>query len=261
MSTLKTVGGPVAHVRFGCRTCRKYHDMPIRADDGARLVREVSSWEYKHAGHQLELPVILRVDVPRDQPALGEPEVEAAPPWWHPDAGYRENTSFQTSYVASSALTITSFNSLASDGSLLAGASSAVVDNGATGGPLALLITAQIKNGTTPTTAKEVDLYAWAKLDDSTYPDNITGSDATVSASSSEVTSAGVFKPLVSWPSSTTTGSTYPTGWHTLGGVELGAAYGGFLPRYWGVWIVHNTVAAFAASGHVVTEKGLYVAA
>lgn len=258
MSTIKTIDGPQNHVRMGCHTCKRYHDAVIPCDDPTRLLRELESWEYKHHGHELPYPVFLKRDIPRDYDDSAF-EAMGKGPWWLPGAGFRENTNFQTSYVASAALTITSFNSLASDSNLLAGGSSAVVDNGATGAPLEIGVTAQIKNGTTPTTAKEVDLYAWAKLDDSTYPDAITGSDAAITISNTEAVNNALAQ-LVSWPSSTTTGSTYPTGWHTLKPVALGALFGGFLPRYWGVWIVHNTVAAFASSGHVVSQKGLYVA-
>ncbi len=258
MPSLKTIDAPIQHVRLGCRTCKRYHDVYPPADDGTRILRELDSWSYKHAGHVLEKPVFCERQVPRDLKPLDDPGIEATAPWWHPDSGYRENTNFQTTYVASASLTVTSWATLASDTNLLAGASSAVVDNGASGAPLLIGVTAQIKNGTTPTTAKEIDIFSWCKQDDSTYPDNITGSDAAISASTTEVYGL-TFRLCVSFASTTTTGSTYPTGWHTMGLVELASLWGGFLPRYWGLWIVHNTVAAFA-SGSVAAQKGLYVA-
>lgn len=257
MSTTKTIGQPRNHVRLGCRTCKRYHDAVIPCDDPTRLLREMESWEYKHSGHDLPFPVFLKREMPRDFDDTRFDDLGVGP-WWHPASGFKENANFQVSFNASSALTITSFNSLASDSSLLAGASSAVVDNGATGAALEIGITAQIKNGTTPTTAKEIDLYAWAKNDDSTYPDAITGSDAAISITNTDAVN-NALALLVSWASTTTTGSTYPTGWHTLKPTALGAAFG-VMPRYWGVWLVHNSVAAFASSGHVVTQKGLYVA-
>lgn len=256
MSTLKTQPSPINHIRLGCHTCKRYHDAQIPCDDPTRLIRELESWDYKHAGHDKPYPVFLKREMPRD---FDDREFDrlGKGPWWHPSSGFRENTNFQTSFVASAALTITSFNSLASDSNLLAGASSLVVDNGASGAPLEIGVSAQIKNGTTPTTAKEIDIYAWAKIDDSTYPDAITGSDAAITITGTDAINNALAQ-LASWASTTTTGSTYPTGWHVMKPVALGVMFG-VMPRYWGVWITHNTVAAFAASGHVVSQKGIYV--
>ena len=257
MSTIKTIGGPVNHVRLGCLDCKRYHDAQIPCDDPTRLLRELESWEYKHRGHEMPFPVFLKRDIPRD---FDDSAFEKAGrgPWWLPESGFKENTNFQTSYVASTSLTVTSWATLASDSNLLAGASSAVVDNGATGAPLEIGVTAQVKNGTTPTTAKEIDIYAWCKQDDSTYPDAITGSDAAISISTATAVNEAIVQ-AVQFASTTTTGASYPTGWHTMRAVALAGLFGGFLPRYWGLWIVHNSVAAFA-SGSVAAYKGLYVA-
>lgn len=256
MSSLKTTEHPDNHVRFGCRTCKKYHDAHIPCDDPTRLLREMESWSYKHAGHDMSMPVFLKREIPRD---FNDSQFEklGKGPWWLPGAGFKENTNFQTAFVASAALTLTSWATLASDTNLLVGASSAVVDNGTSGAPLEIGITAQIKNGTIPTTAKEIDIYAWCKQDDSTYPDAITGSDAAITISSATAVNEALAL-CVSFASTTTTGSTYPTGWHTMRMIALGALFG-LLPRYWGLFCVHNTVAAFA-SGSTAAQKGIYVA-
>lgn len=261
MSTTKTVERPLNHVRLGCLTCKRYHDVHIPCDDPTRLIRELDSWDYKHpsATCNKPYPVFLAREIPRD---FDDSAFEAAgkAPWWLDPSthGIRENTNFQTSYVASGALAVTSWATLASDTNLLAGASSAVVDNGATGAPLEIAITAQVKNGTTPTTAKEIDIYAWAKQDDSTYPDAISGSDAAITISSATALVEALAQ-IVSFASTTTTGGTYPTGWHTLRATALSPLFSGFLPRFFGLWIVHNSVAAFA-SGSAASSKGLYVA-
>jgi hypothetical protein len=257
MSTTKTLGGPVNHVRLGCKTCQRYHDAQIPCDDPTRLLRELESWEYKHSGHDMPFPVFLKREMPRD---FDDAEFDALGkgPWWHPSSGFRENTNFQTTFLASAALTLTSWATLASDSSLLAGASTAVVDNGASGAPLEIGVTCRIKNGTTPTTGKEIDVYAWCMQDDSTYPDAITGSDAAITMTGTDAVNNALGPPLWSFASTTTTGASYPTGWHTGKMVALGASFG-LLPRYWGLWIVHNTVAAFA-SGSTAAQKGIYVA-
>src|SRR5438132_10756984 len=144
MSTLKTIDGPQNHVRLGCRTCRRFHDAVIPCDDPTRLLRELDSWSYEHAGHDMPFPVFLKRELPRD---FDDAEFDqlGKGPWWHPASGFKENTNFQTSYVATAALTVTSWGTLASDSTLLAGASSAVVDNGATGGPLEIGVSVRLK--------------------------------------------------------------------------------------------------------------------
>lgn len=259
MATLKTLERPLNHVRLACKTCKRFHDAQLPCDDPTRLIRELESWEYKHAGHELEFPVFLKREIPR---GFDDSQFEQAgkAPWWLDPAlhGLKENTNFQTSYVASAALTLTSWATLASDSNLLAGASTAVVDNGSTGAPLDIGITCQIKNGTTPTTGKEIDVYAWAKQDDSTYPDAISGSDAAITITHADAL-VNALRLGWSFASTTTTGSTYPTGWHTGGALSLASLFNGWLPRYWGLWIVHNSVAAFA-SGSTAAQKGIYVA-
>lgn len=257
MSTTKTLGVPTNHVRLGCHTCERYHDAVIPCDDPTRLLRELESWDYKHSGHDKPYPVFLKRELPRD---FDDKEFDklGKGPWWHPASGFRENTNFQTSYVATGGLTVTSWATLASDSNLLAGASSAVVDNGASGAPLEIGVSCRIKNGTTPTTAKEIDVYAWSRdADDSAYPDAVSGSDAAITIGSTDARE-NALSLMVSFASTTTTGSTYPTGWHTSRPYALGALFGGWLPRYWGLWITHNSVAAFA-SGSVANYKGLYV--
>jgi hypothetical protein len=258
MGTIKTIDRPQNHVRLGCHDCRRFHDFVVPCDDPDRLLRELDSWDYKHFGHDKPFPVFLKRDIPRDYNDSHFDKLGHGP-WWHPASGYRENNNFQTAYVASAGLTITSWATLASDSNLLAGASSAFVDNGATGAPLEIAISAQIKNGTTPTTGKEIDLYAWAVLDDTpTYPDAITGSDALITISTATAINEALSQ-ITSMQSTTTTGAAYPTGWHTVLPKALSPLFGGFLPRRWGLFIVHNTVAAFV-TGHVATQKGLYVA-
>ena len=264
MSSLKTLERPMHHVRLGClgQNCKRYHDVHIPCDDPTRLLRELESWDYKHSTPECRktYPVFLERDIPRDFDDSEFEKIGKAPWWLDPSThGIRENTNFQTNYVAGASLTVTSWATLASDSSLLAGASSAEIDLGATGAPLEVGVTARIKNGTTPTTAKEIDIFAWARMaDDSTYPDAITGSDAAITITGSDAIN-NALSQMASFASTTTTGSTYPTGWHTMRLTALSPQFGGFLPRYWGLWIVHNSVAAFA-SGSVASYKGVYIA-
>jgi hypothetical protein len=263
MSTLKTLEKPVHFIRFGCvGSCKKYHDVQIACDDAERLFRELDDWDHKHSKPTCRKvpPVFLRRDIPRD---FDDSEFEQAgyAPWWLDPSvhGLGENTSFQTTFTAGAAFTMTSWATLASDSSLLAGASTATIDLGSSGAPLQVSVSCQIKNGTTPTTGKEIDVYAWTKqCDDSTYPDAITGFDAAISITGTDAIN-NALSQVWSFASTTTTGSTYPTGWHTGRMVDVGRLFGR-IPRYLGLWCVHNTVAAFA-SGSVANYNGLYVAA
>ena len=261
MSTVKTMGGPINHVRLGCLTCKRYHDAQIPCEDSTRLLRELEAWEYKHPSPRCVKPSpVVRFEVPRD---YDDSRFEAAgeAPWWLDPSlhGMRENNNYQTSYVASAALTIT-LAALASDASLLAGRSSVFVDNGATGAPLEVGVSAVIENntGSTPTVGTAVQVYAYSDIDDTpTYPDNILGTDANVSISTANNQNSAL-KLAASMTVAAVKGTTYPTGWNIMSQVALGALFGGWLPRYWGVWIVQSSGQSLA--GGTVTQKGLYIA-
>jgi hypothetical protein len=249
MSTIKTIGvEPLIHMRCYCHSegCKRFHDEHITP--GQLLLDAMASWEYKHAGHRVEY--VMRYDVPRDYDDSLHERV-GVEPWW---LKYRENNNYQISFNASSTLTFTSLASLASDTNLLAGASSAVVDNGASAALLDLGLTAIVKEGTSPTVSTSILGYTWAKSDDSTYPDAITGSDATISATSTNVLNgwgAPWFNQIVDANSNRI---------YYQRPMSLQALNGGWLPRYWGVWFVQNTGVALASSGQEVTQKQSYIA-
>lgn len=156
-------------------------------------------------------------------------------------------TTLKPLYGASAGLTLT-LASLASDTNLLAGRSSAVVDNTSNLSDDEL-ITGIIKTGTTPTVSTSVLVYVWGVLDDTpTYPDTVTGSDANTTLTSANVQNAGAFKLGASITVDATTGRTYPFSF------SLAALFGGNMPRKWGIYVVHNTAAALNASGSGVSR-------
>jgi hypothetical protein len=156
-------------------------------------------------------------------------------------------TTLKPIYGASAALTIT-LNALASDTNLLAGRSSSVVDN-TSNLSVDELITGVIKTGTTPTVSTNVLIYAWGILDDTpTYPDTVTGSDANTTLTSANVQQSGAFKLAAVITVDATTGRTYPFSF------SLAALFGGNMPKKWGVYVVHNNVAALNAAGNVVSH-------
>jgi len=156
-------------------------------------------------------------------------------------------TTLKPLYGASAALTLT-LNSLASDGSLLAGRSSTVVDN-TSGLSVDELITGKLVTGTTPTVSTNIFVYAWGILDDTpTYPDTVTGSDANTTITSTNVLNSGAFKLGTTITVDATTGRAYPFSF------SLASLFGGHMPKKWGIYVVHNTAVALNAAGNTVSH-------
>lgn len=159
-------------------------------------------------------------------------------------------TVLKPSYGASAALTLT-LNSLASDTNLLAGRSSTVVDNTSNLSDDEL-VTGVLKTGTSPTASTTILVYAWGILDDTpTYPDTVTGSDANTTLTSANVQSAGALKLAAAITVDSTSNRTYPFAF------SLAALFGGNMPRKWGIYVVHNTVAALNSANNVVSRLPL----
>lgn len=151
-------------------------------------------------------------------------------------------TTLTPSYGSTAALTVTNLASLASDATLLAGWSSAVIANG-TNLAVSEKISGLIKMGTSPTAAKSVYIYIWAALDDTpTYPDTITGSEGTKTLTSANVRDSGAFRLANVITVDNTSNRVYPFT------VDVSALFGGHMPKNYGVFIVHNTGAALNAT-------------
>jgi triacylglycerol esterase/lipase EstA (alpha/beta hydrolase family) len=145
------------------------------------------------------------------------------------------STTLKPLYGSSAALTVTHLASLASDSSLLAGWSSAVIANG-TNLSVTEKISGLIETGTSPTVGTNIFIYLWAALDDTpTYPDTITGSEATKTLTSTNVRDAGAFKLAQVITVTATSNIVYPFE------VDVSQWFGGHMPKNYGVFIVHNT--------------------
>lgn len=247
MSTLKSGNGPTMAFRAFCLDCETFHN--IRTFPGTPLIREMESWEYKHRGHRIEFSSQDR-DIPRD---LDDSEFEkiGRAPWW---LNFKENNNFQFAFVASVNMTFTSLNSLGSDASLLAGASALAVDNGATGCPLEIGISAFIKNNSSaPTGGKEIDIFAYAAIDDvPTYPDTLAGTDALKTITTAAIQNTGM-RQITSLIIAATGNQINP-----MCPAALSALFG-VMPRYWSVYVVHNSGNALNSAGNQFTYKGVYV--
>lgn len=160
-------------------------------------------------------------------------------------------TTLKPVYGASAALTTTGLQSLASDTNLLAGWASAVVDNTAN-----LSVTEKIswvfKMGTTPTVGTNIFIYLWEILDDTpTYPDTIAGTEGTKTLNSTNALNSGAFKLAGVVTIDATTNRLYS------GTADVAALFGGHMPKKYGVFVVHNCVVAFFASGNVISRTDI----
>jgi hypothetical protein len=258
----KTQDKVQALYRFECTGCKRFHEQLCHPNE---FGQHFDSWVYKHSGPLCDIKSVkLWHVVPRDfsernwikkfTDKFGDILNNFVMPWYLRTWEFQENNNFQLAYTASQNLTFNSLNSLGSDTSLLAGGSSSGIDNGASATLLDLGLTGKIQTGTSPTVSKEIDVWAWSTIDDTpTYPDVINGLD-----SLKTVTSTNVLNNAMSWVTSITNDSNsnrnYP-----VKSTSLEAIFGGFIPRYWGLWVVQNTGANLASGVHQFTTKQSYI--
>lgn len=150
------------------------------------------------------------------------------------------------SYPAASTTALTfAIGTLASDSGLLAGRASTAVDNTTTL-DLDHIVSGSLTVGTTPTASTIIEVYAYAAKSIAsnvpTYPDSITGTDATKTMSSRGVMGAALRQVGLVIVDSATTGRVYD-----LAPTSIAALFGGVMPRFWGLFVVHNNVAAMGS--------------
>lgn len=144
-------------------------------------------------------------------------------------------------YGSSSALTIT-LASLASDASLLAGRESDAVDN-TSNKYLDYLLAGKVTMGTSPTTAKKIEVWVIGLTEDSTYPDVFDGTDSNETPTSRDILAA-CGRCVAVMQIDATSNRTY---WFAP--VSVANAFGGALPKKFSVFVVHDGVAALHATG------------
>ena len=161
--------------------------------------------------------------------------------------------SIKTAYGSSSDLTIT-LASLATDANLLAGRESTAVNN-TSDLYLDFLLSGKITTGTSPTASKEIRIYVYGSYDDTpAYPDVFDGTDSAETVTSSDIRDAGLKLAAITSTSSTSD-RTY---WFAP--VSVASLFGGTLPKYWGVFVTHNTGVNLNATGsnHDLTITPVY---
>lgn len=154
-------------------------------------------------------------------------------------------------YAASANLTVTALDSLASSATWVAGWESALIDN-TTDLYEDFRVTAKVTAAAAGLAVGEVRLYLVGMLDDSTWPDVFDGTQSAETITDTEIRDAICF-----WGASTATDTTASRVYY-LDCPSVRAAFRGYLPAKFVVFITQSTGAAFAASGNQVTVKGAY---
>lgn len=146
-------------------------------------------------------------------------------------------TTASVAYGASTAMTIT-LTSLASSSTLLAGRESTAIDNTAT---LAVdyLVGGKTKTGAGTPLAGQIEYWAYGSYDGTTYSGGATGTDAGLTFASEKTN----LRLLYIQPTDTTASHSYEWGPYSIA-----QAFGGVVPKKWGVFVVHNTSAALTAT-------------
>lgn len=154
--------------------------------------------------------------------------------------------NIKTEFGTSTALTIT-LASLAA--STTAGRESTAVDNTSNKFVDALVtVICQMATGT-PASEQAIYVYAYGSEDGTNYNDNATGSDAALTfRNPSNMPLIG----RIEVPAAVTGGATFK------GVFSVAAAFGGVLPRKWGIVVKNSTNLSLAASGNSASYTGIY---
>ena len=156
-------------------------------------------------------------------------------------------SDIKTKYPATSSVAITcAIASLASDTNLLAGRASTAVDN-TTNLDLDHLVSGLITAGTSPTVGTTIEVWAYAyrtiASGTPTYPDSITGTDANKTMTSANVKNAALrLVAVITVDNTSNRGYEFPP-------TSIAGLYGGSMPPFYGLFIVHNTGVALNSTG------------
>lgn len=156
----------------------------------------------------------------------------------------------KSKYAAAATITI-SLASLASSSSKLAGQESNAVDN-TTNLYVDALVSGKIRVGTSPTASKSIEVWAYSSIGDTpTYPDVFDGTDSAETVTSDGV-KFGCLKLLKSFATESTSGRDY-----FLANESIAQLFG-YMPKYWGLFVTHDTGVALdsTAGNHAFSYVG-----
>jgi hypothetical protein len=135
---------------------------------------------------------------------------------------------------------------------LLAGIESSVIDN-TTDGFDDILLSGKTTTGTSPTAARQIEVWAVA-WDGANWPDVFDGTTSAETITSSDIKNA-ICKPVAILATNNTSDRTYH-----YSGVSARAVFGGELPSKFVLFQVHNTGANLnaTAANHEHSYMGVY---
>lgn len=139
----------------------------------------------------------------------------------------------KANYPSASDVTIT-LASLASDTNLLSGRESTAVDN-SSNLYLDYLVSGKITTGTSPTTARSIQVWAVGSWDGTNWPDVFDGTE-----SAETITSANHKNSVCRFLAEMATDATSDRTYH-FGPVSVASAFGGVLPKSFVVFVTHST--------------------
>ena len=156
-----------------------------------------------------------------------------------------------TKYGSKTTLTA-AVESLASDTNLLAGIESSVIDN-TTDGFVDILVSGKVTTGTSPTSARQIEVWAVA-WDGANWPDVFDGTSSGETITSADIKTA-ICRVIAIMPTNNTSDRAYH-----FAGVSLRGAFGGCLPSKVVLFVVHNTGVALnaTAANHEFSYYGEY---
>jgi hypothetical protein len=128
---------------------------------------------------------------------------------------------------------------LASDTNLVAGRQSTVADQ-ASDDCIDALVGGKITTGTSPTAARQIEVWAFGTYDGTSYGGGAGATDANLTPQASQKSQ---FRLLTVIPTNATSNQLY-----TWGPFSIAAAFGGTMPAKWGIFVVHNTGVALNAT-------------
>jgi hypothetical protein len=226
------------HITAYCFDCFKRHDYEPRADGFATAISE---WREKHKR------CVHAGFIPGLGSSPTKEQLEQA------IESFGHNADIKTTYASSADFTIT-LASLATDSNLLAGRESTSVDN-TSNKYVDYLVGGKITTGTSPTASKQIEVYAYGSWDDSpTYPDVFDGTDSNETITSADI-KQGAINLLAVLPTNNTSDRSY-----YLRATSIAQAFGGVVPKFFGLFVVHNTGVNFNSTGgnHDLSHTGIY---
>ena len=161
----------------------------------------------------------------------------------------------KVAYRASSALTVTSLNGLASSSTWTSGWSSGTIDN-TTDLDLDKLVSAQFNVESSGVSAGEIRVYVYTMLDDSTWPDLFSsGTEGTQGAVTLHDAYVRDYMLIPLWSSlNDTTASQF----YSMPMTSVAELFGHHMPPKCALYVAQSTGTTLETTGNVVNLKGVY---